>query len=55
MTEKDEVTFQWFDGEFYPPDDIQALVPGKFPEEFALSILVEPFFHGFSSRSRFWR
>jgi predicted dehydrogenase len=41
MTEKDEITFQWFDGEFYPPDDIQALVPGKFPEEFAMLIGTE--------------
>ncbi len=40
-TEKDEITFQWFDGEFYPPKEIQALVPGKFPEEFAMLIGTE--------------
>jgi len=41
MTEKDEITFQWFDGEFYPPEDVQALNPGKFPEEFAMLIGTE--------------
>ena len=41
MTEKDEVTFQWFDGEFYPPEDVRALYPGKFPEEFALVVGTE--------------
>ena len=41
MTERDEITFQWFDGEFYPPEEVQALYPGKFPEEFALLVGTE--------------
>ena len=39
MTERDEVTVEWFDGRFYPPKDIQALFPGEtYPPESALVI-----------------
>jgi predicted dehydrogenase len=42
MTEKDEITVEWFDGLFYPPEDIQALFPGKpYPPESAMVIGTE--------------
>ncbi len=42
MTEKDEVTVEWFDGLFYPPEEIQKLFPGKpYPPESALLIGTE--------------
>lgn len=41
-TEGDEITFEWFDGSYYPPQDVQALYPGqRFPEEFAMLIGTE--------------
>ena len=39
MTEKDEITVEWFDGLMYPPEDVQALFPGKsYPHESAMVI-----------------
>lgn len=39
MTEGDEITVEWFDGRFYPPESIQALFPGEtYPPESALVI-----------------
>ncbi|MFP6865350.1 MAG: Gfo/Idh/MocA family oxidoreductase [Roseibacillus sp.] len=39
MTEKDEITVEWFDGLIYPPEDVQALFPGKpYPPESAMVI-----------------
>lgn len=36
-TADDEITFEWFDGDFYPPKEVQSLYPGeRFPEEFAM-------------------
>ncbi|MFT5104659.1 MAG: putative dehydrogenase [Verrucomicrobiales bacterium] len=41
-TEKDEITFEWFDGDFYPPKEVMDLYPGeRFPEEFAMLIGTE--------------
>ena len=41
-TEKDEITFEWFDGDYYPPKEIQEIYPGqRFPEEFAMIIGTE--------------
>lgn len=42
LTEKDEIQVEWFDGLFYPPEDIQALFPGDpYPPESALVIGTE--------------
>ncbi len=42
MTEKDEITVEWFDGLFYPPEEVQALVPTKpYPHESAMVIGTE--------------
>lgn len=42
MTEKEEITVEWYDGRFYPPEEIQALYPGKpYPPESALVIGTE--------------
>ncbi|NIP92446.1 MAG: Gfo/Idh/MocA family oxidoreductase, partial [Akkermansiaceae bacterium] len=39
MTEKDEITVEWFDGLFYPPEDVQALCHVKpYPPESAMLI-----------------
>lgn len=39
MTEKDEITVEWFDGLIYPPADVQALYPDTpYPEESAMVI-----------------
>ena len=39
MTEKDEVTVEWFDGLMYPAEDVQAVYPGKpYPPESAMVI-----------------
>ena len=39
MTEKDEITVEWFDGLIYPPEEVQALFPGKpYPPESAMVI-----------------
>ena len=41
-TEKDEITFEWFDGDFYPPKEVMDIYPGqRFPEEFAMLIGTE--------------
>ena len=41
-TEGDELTVDWYDGLFYPPQDIQALYPGKtYPTESALLLGTE--------------
>ena len=39
-----ELTLEWFDGEFYPPEDVQKLAgtePGKYPAESAMVIGTE--------------
>jgi hypothetical protein len=36
MTEKDEITVEWFDGHFYPPEDIRALFDPYEPESATL-------------------
>lgn len=42
VTEKDEITVEWFDGLFYPPEEVQALVPTKpYPPESAMLIGTE--------------
>jgi len=42
MTEKDEITVEWFDGLMYPPEDIRKMYPGKvYPPESALMIGTE--------------
>jgi len=41
-TEKDAITFEWFDGEYYPPEEVRALYPGqRYPEESAMFIGTE--------------
>jgi predicted dehydrogenase len=42
FTESKELPLEWFDGEFYPPQDIQDLLPGKeYPAESAMLIGTE--------------
>lgn len=42
ITEKDEIQIEWFDGLFYPPEDVQALYPSKpYPPESAMLIGTE--------------
>lgn len=42
VTEKDEITVEWFDGEMYPPEEVQALYPDKpYPHESAMLIGTE--------------
>ncbi|HYH56964.1 MAG TPA: Gfo/Idh/MocA family oxidoreductase [Anseongella sp.] len=42
MTEKDELTLEWFDGEFYPPEDVRALYSVEnYPAESAMLIGTE--------------
>jgi len=41
-TEKDKITLEWFDGEFYPPEEIRKLyTPGEYPVESAMLIGTE--------------
>ncbi|HQK71439.1 MAG TPA: hypothetical protein PL101_10045, partial [Bacteroidales bacterium] len=40
-TESDTLTVEWFDGEFYPPEEIRALFPGEYPAESAMLIGTE--------------
>ncbi|MEN8115336.1 MAG: Gfo/Idh/MocA family oxidoreductase [Bacteroidota bacterium] len=42
MTESDTLPLEWFDGEFYPPKEVQDLYPGeKYPVESAMIIGTE--------------
>ena len=42
MTEKEELTVEWYDGLFYPPEEVQSLVPTKpYPHESAMVIGTE--------------
>ena len=42
MTENDELPVEWFDGEFYPPQEVQDLFHGdKFPAEAAMLVGTE--------------
>ena len=42
MTESDELTVEWFDGEFYPPKEIMDLFPGDpYPPESAMLVGTE--------------
>ena len=42
LTEKDEITIEWFDGLFYPPEEAQKWYPGdKYPPESALIVGTE--------------
>lgn len=42
MTESDELTVEWFDGEFYPPKEIMNLFPGDpYPPESAMLVGTE--------------
>lgn len=42
LTETDELTVEWFDGLFYPPEQVQALYPKKpYPEESSIVIGTE--------------
>jgi predicted dehydrogenase len=42
LTESNEVPIEWFDGEFYPPQEIQDLFPGDpYPPESAMLIGTE--------------
>lgn len=42
MTEKDELPIEWFDGEFFPPQEVQDLFHGdKFPAEAAMLVGTE--------------
>lgn len=41
-TEKDEIQIEWFDGEFYPPQEVMDLFPGeKYPAESAMLVGTE--------------
>jgi len=40
-TESDTFTVEWFDGEFYPPEEIRALFTGEYPAESAMLIGTE--------------
>jgi len=40
-TESDELPVEWFDGEFYPPEDIRNLYKGDYPAESAMLIGTE--------------
>jgi predicted dehydrogenase len=42
LTESDELPVEWFDGEFYPPEDIRKIFPGDpYPPESALLVGTE--------------
>lgn len=42
LTESDELTIEWFDGEFYPPEDVRKLFPGDpYPPESAMLVGTE--------------
>jgi predicted dehydrogenase len=42
LTESDELPLEWFDGEFYPPEEIRKLFPGDpYPPESAMLIGTE--------------
>jgi predicted dehydrogenase len=42
FTDTDELTVEWFDGEFFPPQDIQKLFPGEqYPPESAMIVGTE--------------
>ncbi len=42
FTETDELPVEWFDGEFYPPEEIQKLFPGDpYPPESAMIVGTE--------------
>lgn len=41
MTETDELTVEWFDGEFFPPQEIRSLYKGEYPPESAMIIGTE--------------
>jgi hypothetical protein len=42
LTETDNLQVEWFDGEFYPPEEIQALYPGEqYPVESAMLVGTE--------------
>lgn len=42
QTESSVLPVEWFDGEFYPPEEVRALFPGeKYPEEAAMLIGTE--------------
>lgn len=41
MTETDELTVEWFDGEFFPPQEIRSLYNGDYPPESAMIIGTE--------------
>ena len=40
-TAGDELTVEWFDGEFFPPEEIRSIHPGKYPGEAAMFIGTE--------------
>jgi len=40
-TESDVLPLEWFDGEFYPPQEIRDLFPGEYPAESAMLIGTE--------------
>lgn len=40
-TESDSLPVEWFDGEFYPPQEIRDLYPGEYPAESAMVIGTE--------------
>lgn len=41
LTEQDTLQVEWFDGDFYPPEDIRALYPGDYPAEAAMLVGTE--------------
>jgi predicted dehydrogenase len=41
MTEGDELIIEWFDGEFYPPEEIRSIHRGNYPGESAMFIGTE--------------
>ncbi len=42
LTESDELKVEWFDGEFYPPEDVMKLFPGDpYPPESAMLVGTE--------------
>ncbi len=42
LTESDELPVEWFDGEFYPPEEIQKIFPGSpYPPESAMLVGTE--------------
>jgi len=41
LTESNEFTLEWFDGEFYPPQEIRSLYNGEYPPESAMIIGTE--------------